>query len=124
MHDDTISRGFSKHSFTYAIQNRPVIYTGGGCSDIRMRKPVLDFTDVIHLDKSILRIPNVIKEQFVNIPYSIMATSFGLSISLMSDDIQVSKKRNSLQTIPRKKITDGMLIRNMGCMKIKRMKQS
>ena len=92
LHDDTISRGFSKHSFTYAIQNRPVIYTGGGCSDIRMRKPVLDFTDVIHLDKSILRIPNVIKEQFVNIPYSIMATSFGLSISLMSDDIQVSKK--------------------------------
>ena len=69
-----------------------MIYTGGGCSDIRMRKPVLDFTDVIHLDKSILRIPNVIKEQFVNIPYSIMATSFGLSISLMSDDIQVSKK--------------------------------
>lgn len=92
LHDDTISRGFSKHSFTDAIRNRPVIYTGGGCYDSRMRKPVLDFTDVIHLNKSILRIPNVVKEHLVNIPYSIMATSFGLSISLASDDIQVSKK--------------------------------
>lgn len=92
LHDDTISRGFSKHSFTDAISNRPVIYTGGGCYDNRMRKPVLDFTDVTHLNKSILRIPNVVKEHLMNIPYSIMATSFGLSISLTSDDIQVSKK--------------------------------
>lgn len=92
LHDDTISRGFSKHSFTDAIQNRPVIYTGGGCYDTRMRKSVLDFTDVIHLNKGILRIPNVVKEQLIDIPYSIMATSFGLSISITSDDIQVSKK--------------------------------
>lgn len=92
LHTDTISRGFNKHAFTDAIHNRPVIYTGGGCYDKRIRRSVLNFTDVIYIDKNILRIPNVIDENLVTVPYSIVATSFGLSMAITSDDIQVSKK--------------------------------
>lgn len=92
LHTDTISRGFNKHAFTDAIHNRPVIYTGGGCYDKRMRRSVLNFTDVIYIDKNILRIPNMIDENLVTVPYSIVATSFGLSMAITSDDIQVSKK--------------------------------
>ncbi len=94
LHTDTITRGFSKHIFSDAIINRPVIYSGGGSYDIRMRKTLLHFTQVIHLNKNILRIPNVIKEPLVNIPYSILATSYGLSISMVSDDLKISNKED------------------------------
>lgn len=92
LHTDTISRGFNKHAFTDAVYNRPVVYTGGGCYDERMRRSVRDFTDVIHIDKEILRIPNVVGEANIKVPYSILATSFGLAISIESDEVQVSKK--------------------------------
>lgn len=94
LHQDTILRGFQKNAFREAISNRPAIYTGGGCYDIRMREPILDFTDVKYIDKSILAIPNVVFEDTINVPYSILATAFGLSIQRLDDDIIVSKKED------------------------------
>lgn len=92
LHQDTISRGFQKSAFRDAVQNRPAIYTGGGCYDIRMRRPILDFSDVKYIDKKILGIKNVIDEKRINIPYSLMATAFGLSIQRLDDEIDVSRK--------------------------------
>ena len=94
LHKDTISRGFMKSAFRDAVQNRPAIYTGGGCYDNRMRKPILDFSDVKYIDKKILGIPNVVEESRVTIPYSLMATAFGLSIQRLDDEIEVSKKED------------------------------
>lgn len=94
LHKDTVSRGFMKSAFRDAIQNRPAIYTGGGCYDNRMRKPILDFSDVKYIDKKILGIPNVVEESRVTIPYSLMATAFGLSIQRLDDEIEVSKKED------------------------------
>ena len=94
LHRDTISRGFMKSAFRDAIQNRPAIYTGGGCYDNRMRMPIYDFSDVKYIDKGILGIPNVVDESRVTIPYSLMATAFGLSIQRLDDDIKVSNKED------------------------------
>lgn len=94
LHQDTISRGFIKSAFRDAVQNRPAIYTGGGCYDNRMRKPIFDFSDVKYIDKKILGIPNVVEENRVTIPYSLMATAFGLSIQRLDDEIEVSKKED------------------------------
>ena len=94
LHRDTISRGFMKSAFRDAIQNRPAIYTGGGCYDNRMRMPIYDFSDVKYIDKGILGIPNVVEESRVTIPYSLMATAFGLSIQRLDDDIKVSNKED------------------------------
>lgn len=92
LHSDTISRGFKKSAFTDAIQDRPVIYSGGGSYDARLRNSVLNFTDVTYIDKRILGIRNVVDEKNIDIPYSILATSYGLSIATESDEIKVSKK--------------------------------
>lgn len=92
LHQDTISRGFTKSAFRDAVMNRPAIYTGGGCYDNRMRKPIMDFTDVMYIDKEILSIPNIVDEKDVTIPYSLMATAFGLSIQKLDDEIEVSRK--------------------------------
>ena len=94
LHKDTITRGFTKSAFRDAVQNRPVIYTGGGCYDKRMRMPIYDFSDVKYIDKKILGIPNVVEENRVTIPYSLMATAFGLSIQRLDDEIDVSKKED------------------------------
>lgn len=94
LHQDTISRGFMKSAFRDAVQNRPAIYTGGGCYDNRMRKPIFDFSDVKYIDRKILGIPNVVEENRVTIPYSLMATAFGLSIQRLDDEIEVSKKED------------------------------
>lgn len=94
LHQDTISRGFMKSAFREAVQNRPVIYTGGGCYDNRMRMPIFDFSDIKYINKKILNIPNVVDESKVNIPYSLMATAFGLSIQRLDDEIKVSKKED------------------------------
>lgn len=94
LHQDTISRGFMKTAFRNAVQNRPAIYTGGGCYDHRMRMPIYDFSDVKYIDKGILNIPNVVDESKVTIPYSLMATAFGLSIQRLDDEIEVSKKED------------------------------
>lgn len=94
LHQDTISRGFMKSAFRDAVQNRPAIYTGGGCYDNRMRKPIFDFSDVKYIDRKILGIPNVVEENRITIPYSLMATAFGLSIQRLDDEIEVSKKED------------------------------
>lgn len=94
LHQDTISRGFMKSAFRDAVQNRPAVYTGGGCYDKRMRIPIFDFNDVKYIDKRILSIPNVVNENRIAIPYSLMATAFGLSIQRLDDEIEVSKKED------------------------------
>lgn len=92
LHADTISRGFSKSTFANAIAENPIIYSGGGSYDVRIRRPILPFSDVIHVEKEILNIPNVVKESQIQIPYSVLATSFGLSITIDDDNVNVSSK--------------------------------
>ncbi len=94
LHRDTILRGFNKRAFRDAIQNRPAVYSGGGSYDVRLRQSIFDFTDIKFIDKQSLAIPNVLKSQNVKIPYSILATAYGLSIQREDDNVHVSKKED------------------------------
>ena len=94
LHNDTISRGFLKSAFRDAVKNRPAIYTGGGCYDGRMRQPIYDFSHVMYINRNILGIPNVVDANLIAIPYSLMATAYGLSIQRIDDKIVVSRKED------------------------------
>lgn len=103
LHADTIMRGFPKNAFIDALTNRPIIYTGGGCYDKRLRNKISYFTDIYYLDKNILGLRNIIAESEINIPYSLLATSYGLSISLADDNIKISSHEDLFANI---KISD------------------
>lgn len=94
LHTDTIQRGFNKHAFTDAIKNRPIIYTGGGCYDSRMRESINFFTDPKYINRNLLNIQNLKNESQLNIPFSIMSTAFGLSIARTDDNILISSKED------------------------------
>lgn len=101
LYKDIDSRGFLKSELTRLLKNGPAIYTGGGCYDDRMRRPILDvFDDVKYIDKGILGIPNVVDESKVSIPYSLMATAFGLSLSIEDDEIKLSTKEDLFAAYP------------------------
>lgn len=100
LYKDIDSRGFLKSELTRLLKNGPAIYTGGGCYDDRMRKRIHDFSDVKYIDKGILGIPNVVDESKVSIPYSLMATAFGLSLSIEDDEIKLSTKEDLFAAYP------------------------
>ena len=50
------------------------------------------FNDVKYIDKGTLGIYNIVAESKVTIPYSLMATAFGLSIHINDDEIKLSTK--------------------------------
>lgn len=102
LHSDTISRGFDKRAFRDAIKDRPLIYTGGGCYDARLRNAENDFTDVKYIDKAMLNIPRVIEESKISVPYSILATAFGLSMARDNDEVLVSPMEELFAKYPKK----------------------
>lgn len=91
---DAYAKGHNRFALINAINNRPIIYTGGGSSDNRMRRKIKVFTDIKYLNKDILNIRHVVNDHMVNIPYSLLATAFGLSISRNDDNIRICKKED------------------------------
>lgn len=94
LHKDTINRGFAKSTFIRALQNRPVIYTGGGSYVRRLRKGLSYFRDVVHLNKDNLGAENVLDENSINLPFSILSTAYGLSHAVVDDNIIISSKED------------------------------
>lgn len=94
LHIETIRKGISKRAFPDAIKDRPIIYTGGGCYDGRLRRECNAFTDIRYIDKELLNMRNVRREKEIRVPYSILATAFGLSIHRADDEVVVAKKED------------------------------
>ncbi len=94
LHTDTIKRGVDKSAFPSIILNNPIIYTGGGSYDSRLKFPIGPFTDIKSIDKQMLAIPNIVEESEINMPFSVLATSYGLAISCTNDDIKISNKED------------------------------
>lgn len=92
LYGDIASKRLDKHHFSNAIQNRPIIYTGGGCYDKRLRFSLASFNDVMYIDKRILNISNLKNKHIQDTVYPILATAYGLSIAIVNDDINVSSK--------------------------------
>ena len=97
-----------------ALKNRPIIYSGGGSSFEKLRKSYGGFKDIIYVsDKEWKR--NAVSE--LNTIQSlglcpILSTSYGLSISVINDDIKcepfrdIFKKFRGAQEESKKKTSD------------------
>lgn len=94
LHSVTIKNGFRRDAFTKALANRPIIYTGGGSYLKKMRMAWNSLKDVMHLDKKLLGAENIIDENYINIPYSILSTCYGLSHAVINDNIEISSKED------------------------------
>jgi hypothetical protein len=68
-----------------AFKNRPVVFCGGGAIYKSMQKPLLDFTDIKIINKNLLNIPSILNRNIDEKLYTILATSYGLSIPLEND---------------------------------------
>jgi len=78
-----VSKGYSIDFFVEAIENdRPSIYCGGGSIFKCIRKPHKPFTDCYLIDKDMLNIQQIKNKDISNELYTILATSYGLSIPL------------------------------------------
>lgn len=92
LHLDTIIRGFDKKAFASAIKSRPLVYSGGGSIDRKMRVPISPFNDVKCINSRILHIPNLVGGVVEDRLLHILVTAYGLSIASVSDDIEISSK--------------------------------
>ncbi len=68
-----------------ALKNRPVIFCGGGALYSSMHTSFSYFTDLKLINKNLLNIPFVLNQNIDDDLYTILATSFGLSIPLEND---------------------------------------
>lgn len=75
-----INHGIAFSRLKEALNNRPIVYCGGGAIYDSMRIPLDSFTDVSLINKNLLNIPHVRNKFIDNEIYPILATSFGLSI--------------------------------------------
>ena len=86
---------------TDALKARPVIYTGGGSTFDIMRKPYLGFKDIIHISKNEWRSECVVDINRISSLglCPILSTSYGLSISMTSDDIKCEPFRDIFKNL-------------------------
>lgn len=73
----------------FALENRPVVFCGGGAIYNSMQTSLLTFRDIKLINKNLLNIPFVKNHNIDNKLYTILATSYGLCIPL-EDEIALT----------------------------------
>lgn len=68
-----------------ALENRPVVFCGGGAMYKSIHTTIANFTDIKIIDKNLLNIPSILNRSIDEELFTILATSFGLSIPLEND---------------------------------------
>lgn len=84
-----------------ALMNRPIIYTGGGSTFPVLRNKYGGFSDVIHISKKEWRTEAMVDMQKIEALglCPILATAYGLSISVPNDNIQCSPFRDIFENV-------------------------
>lgn len=72
-------------NLTDALKNRPVIFCGGGAIYKSMQTTVLDFKDIKLINKNILNISHIRNKSIEENLFTILSTSYGLSIPLENE---------------------------------------
>ena len=70
-----------------AMKRHPIVFCGGGSTYEQMRIKNMYFSDIHMVDKHILSIPNLVNKNIDDSIFTILATSYGLSIPLEDDII-------------------------------------
>lgn len=81
------SHHLSSSKLMKALENRPVVYCGGGSIYSSMQTTLLNFNDIKLVNGNLLNIPFIKNQHIDEILYTILATSYGLSIPLENDII-------------------------------------
>jgi hypothetical protein len=77
--------GKNMSALTFAMNGCPTVYCGGGSTFHRMRISPRYFSDVRMVGKDTLSIPNLKNRTIPNELYTILATSYGLSVPQIED---------------------------------------
>lgn len=83
-----------------ALENKPVVYCGGGSTYDCMRISLRNFTDIRLITKKLLNIPYIENENIDDSMFTILATSYGLSIQ-MENEIEITPIENVFDHLPR-----------------------
>lgn len=78
-------KGYSQSALTDAMSGRPIVYCGGGSMYEKMRIRSKYFSDIKIVDKNMLSIPNLRNTNVDERLYTILATSYGLSIAMLGE---------------------------------------
>ena len=86
------------------LENRPIIYTGGGSVFHRLRSPYLGFKDVIHVSRNNWRSECVenIDEISKLALCPILSTAYGLAVSMTDDNIKCKAFNKIFSECPQK----------------------
>jgi hypothetical protein len=86
-----------------ALQNKPIMYSGGGAMYPSMRIKLSYFTDIRMINKELLDIP-YIKNKNIDIQlFAILATSYGLSIQL-ENEIRMTPIEKLFEHLPQREM--------------------
>ena len=99
-----LERSFEKTGFPFnrlkdALKNRIIIYAGGGSTYPFLRKQVLSFTDIKHINPKIWDGMTIDEIQSYIQLCPILSTSLGLSISEVNDNVELSTIDNIFKDI-------------------------
>lgn len=100
-------KGFEQSDLTDAMDRRPIVYCGGGSMYNNMRIQSRYFSDIRIVDKNMLSIPTLLNTDIDERLFTILATSYGLSIAMLGEiemidtatlfrqlDNKITEKRN------------------------------
>ncbi len=93
--------GWNPKRLYNALEDRPVLYCGGGSIYDSMRIGLHSFSDIKLINKDLLNILNIKNRNLDNSLYTILATSYGLSIQLESD-INMTPIEKVFEHLPKK----------------------
>lgn len=77
--------GLSAAVLEEALKGRPIVFCGGGAMYDQMRQVVLPFVDKKLVNKDLLNISGILNKHIGNELFTILATSFGLSIPVENE---------------------------------------
>ena len=83
-----------------ALKNKPVVYCGGGSKYNCMRISLHNFTDLRLITKDLLNIPYIKNNNIDDSAFTILATSYGLSIQV-ENEIEMTPIENVFDHLPR-----------------------
>lgn len=78
-------KGYHRSALTDAMEGRPIVYCGGGSMYQGMRICNQYFSDMKIVDKNMLSIPNLRNANVDERLFTILATSYGLSIAMLGE---------------------------------------
>ena len=82
-----------------ALQDRPLVFCGGGATYRNMRAPILGFTDLKFIDKTFLSIPYLLNKNITNDLYPILSTAYGLSLPMI-DEVKLTPLEEIFDHLP------------------------